>query len=314
MPTTAPLIELKDVHKHFMVGAQEVQILKGVSFTIEQGDFVILLGPSGCGKSTILHLLLGLENPSQGKVLIEGDDFYASGIEDDRSNYRKHNIGMIFQKPNWIQALNVMDNVMFPLTLLNEDKVLAITKANQALDTVGMLQWATYSPTELSSGQQQKVSLARSIITNPKTIVADEPTGNLDYESGKALMELMVTLNNQGRTVIMVTHDLEYLKYAKTAIQVFNGSILGVFRGKEKEALSKGIKFKRGVDTDKAVGSKSSAGNSSAATSPTAKVKEDAAVSSGSLLRQQSSIKTSGLPSLTDTAKPESKAKTKEAS
>lgn len=278
--TAQPLIELKNVGKSFQVGQQKVDVLKDISLTIEQGDFVILLGPSGCGKSTILHLMLGLEEPSSGTVLVEGRDFYASGREDDRTSYRKHHVGMIFQKPNWIQALNVLDNIMFPLTLLNEDKVAAMTKANQALDTVGMLQWAPYSPTELSSGQQQKASLARSIITNPKTIIADEPTGNLDYESGKALMELMVDLNGKGHTVIMVTHDLEYLQYARTAIQIFNGEVVGIFRGKEKDALSQGIRFKRGVDHS-GDGAKSGA---------TAK-----AAASGALLRQQSSIKKQSL-------------------
>lgn len=245
MPT--PLIELENVHKSFMVGSQQVPILTDVSFTINQGDFVIILGPSGCGKSTILHILLGLEYPTTGVVKIEGSDFYASGLEDDRTNFRKHNIGMIFQKPNWIQALNVLDNVMFPLTLLDTDKITALTKAHEKLDTVGMVQWSQYIPSELSSGQQQKVSLARSIVTDPKIIVADEPTGNLDYDSGAALMELMVKLNEDGRTIIMVTHDLEYLKYAKTAIQVFNGQIMGTFRGHEKEKLLAGIKLKRGV-------------------------------------------------------------------
>jgi putative ABC transport system ATP-binding protein len=204
MPKT--LIDLKDIQKTFKVGIQDVHILKGVSFSVEKGDFIILLGPSGCGKSTLLHILLGLEYPSEGKVIVEGKDFYASGVEDDRSEYRKHNVGMIFQKPNWVQALNVLDNVLFPLTLLDADKVTSVTRANQVLDIVGMVNWSQYRPNELSSGQQQKVSLARSIVTDPDIIVADEPTGNLDFDSVEELRKIMVELKAKVKTIIMVTH------------------------------------------------------------------------------------------------------------
>jgi putative ABC transport system ATP-binding protein len=240
-------VSLQHINKSFQIGAQEVTVLRDVSMEVNEGDFIILFGPSGCGKSTMLHILLGLEEPTQGQVLMEGQNFYASGIEDERSEYRKRHVGMIFQKPNWVQAMNVLDNVMFPLMLLDTDKVTAVLQANIMLDRVGMVNWAQYSPNELSSGQQQKVSLARAMITDPQIIVADEPTGNLDYDSGKDLMELMVSLNNQGKTIVMVSHDLEYLKYAKTAVQIFNGQIIGVFKGKEKDQLSEGLHLKRGV-------------------------------------------------------------------
>lgn len=234
------IISATDITKTFHVGQQSVQVLKGISFTIERGDFMVIFGPSGCGKSTLLHGLLGLEEPTSGTVSILGKNLYNGSIEDTRSEFRKEHIGMVYQQPNWIKALTVVENVSFPLLLLGIEKVAAEQKALEELKTVNMQEWAGYLPGELSSGQQQKVSLARAMVTNPEIIIADEPTGNLDFESGEDLMKLLVPLTKSEKTIIMVTHDLEYLKYATRALQMFDGAVTEHFEGKDivKKALT----------------------------------------------------------------------------
>lgn len=240
------VIEVKNISKSFLVGVQNVPVLKNISFTVKEGDFLIIFGPSGCGKSTLLHTILGLEPPSAGGVVVLDKNYYDNTTEDDRSDFRKLHIGMVYQQPNWIKALTVVENVAFPLSLLGTEKGLSIQRAAQALQNIGMANWANYLTSELSSGQQQKIALCRALITNPEVLVADEPTGNLDFESGQELMKLLSDLNNQGKTVIMVTHDLEYLKYAKQAVKMFNGEIVEQYGEKDKEKLLKEIKGKRG--------------------------------------------------------------------
>lgn len=244
-----PVIQVKNITKSFHVGVQDVPVLKDVSFTVEPGDFLIIFGPSGCGKSTLLHTILGLEEPTTGEIVMLGQNMYQATSEDERSDFRKKHIGMIYQQPNWIKALTVIENVSFPLSLLGINKVEAMQKAGALLLTVDMANWVSYLPTELSSGQQQKIALARGLVINPELIVADEPTGNLDYQSGQELMELLVSLNKEGKTIVMVTHDLEYLSFAHTAIEMLDGKIEGVYHGQEKEKLSQKIQTKRGVAT-----------------------------------------------------------------
>lgn len=242
------IIEVKNLSKSFTVGVQAVQVLKNVSLEVGQGDFLIIFGPSGCGKSTLLHTILGLEEPTQGTVVFLGKDVYSDGLatEDDRSQFRKEHVGMVYQQPNWIKALTVVENVAFPLSLLGEEKLTGIQKAAAILQNIGMADWANYQTSELSSGQQQRIALARALITNAEVIIADEPTGNLDFESGQELMKLLSDLNTQGKTVVMVTHDLEYLQYAKSAAKMFNGEVIEVYSEKDKDKLLKEIRGKRG--------------------------------------------------------------------
>lgn len=220
------IISGEKIVKTFFVKALDVQVLFDVSLTVHKGDFLVLFGPSGCGKSTLLHILLGLEPPTSGKVTFLGKSLYGGMDEDGRTELRKVHIGMVYQQPNWIKALSVRENIIFALRLNGFPSLMAYEKANKILDTVGMTQWTDYSPSELSSGQQQKIALARAIVTDPEIIIADEPTGNLDFESGQELMTLLSKLNEEGKTVIMVTHDLEYLSYANRAIQMFNGKVI----------------------------------------------------------------------------------------
>lgn len=263
---TEPIIIAENITKSFHVGGSDVQVLKKVSLSVAQGDFLIIFGPSGCGKSTLLHTILGLEEPDSGQVIFMGSDLYKKVKrtmivepstlhkfiksidpveEDQRSDIRKKHIGMVYQQSNWIKSLNVVENVAFPLQLLGKPKLECLAKATELLKTVNMLDHATYFPTELSSGQQQQIALARALVTDPEVIIADEPTGNLDYESGQSLMQLLTRLNTELKeTILMVTHDLEYLKFAKTVVKMFNGEVVGVYHDGEKGKLAMEIKGK----------------------------------------------------------------------
>jgi putative ABC transport system ATP-binding protein len=220
------LINVNQVSKSFDVGSQKVNVLKDISFSINEGDFVLIFGPSGCGKSTLLHVLLGLEKPNVGTMNFNGTKLYDLPSDDDRADFRKNHIGMVYQQANWVKSLTVQENVALPLLLLGYADDEAQEKATKFLEFVGMLEWANYVPTELSGGQQQRVALARALIHDPLAIIADEPTGNLDFKAGETLMKQLQKLNQeQGRTVIMVTHDLLYLKYAKSIIQIADGKV-----------------------------------------------------------------------------------------
>jgi putative ABC transport system ATP-binding protein len=221
------IIKLTDIQKVFKVRSQDVGVLENVNLEIKENDFNIIFGPSGCGKSTMLHIILGLEAPTSGKISFLGRNIYDYS-EDDRSEFRKQHIGMIYQQPNWIKSLSVIENVAFAASISGKNKLVARDQAKSMLELVGMAAWADYFPTELSSGQQQKVSLARALITNPQIIIADEPTGNLDYKSGTDLMNLFGDLVKQGKTVIMVTHDINMIDYSNVVIQIFDGRIVKV--------------------------------------------------------------------------------------
>jgi len=205
------IIEVKNINKMFHIKSQDVKILTDISLTVYKGDFLILFGPSGCGKSTLLNILLGLEIPDSGDVVFLEKSIFKNVDEDFRSEFRKRNIGMVYQQANWIKSLTVCKNIVFPLRLSGYSDEIALKKTNGVLEKTEMIQWADYFPTELSSGQQQKVALSRAMVTDPEVLIADEPTGNLDFESGQELMSLLLDLNKEGKTIIMVTHDLEYL-------------------------------------------------------------------------------------------------------
>ncbi len=219
------IIKLENIQMIFKVKSQDVQVLKDINLEIKENDFNIIFGPSGCGKSTLLHIILGLEAPTSGKIVFLDKQIY-DYTEDERSQFRKENIGMIYQQPNWIKSLSVVENVAFAASVSGKKNAEARKLALEKLQLVGMQDWADYFPTELSSGQQQKVSLARALVTNPKIIIADEPTGNLDHKSGIDLMNLFNDLVKQGKTVIMVTHDLNMIDYSTVVIQMFDGRIV----------------------------------------------------------------------------------------
>jgi putative ABC transport system ATP-binding protein len=245
MPEIVPVLKAESVHKSFKVGVQDVEVLKDVNMQVLPGDFAIIFGPSGSGKSTLLHTILGLEPPTTGHVYFLGKDLYEGTTEDMRSDERKKHVGMVYQQPNWVKSLSVVENVAFPLSLLGMDRTDSLKLAWKSLESLSMQNWVNYFPAELSGGQQQRVALARALVTNPEVIIADEPTGNLDYESGQMLMQLMTKLHEQGKTIVMVTHDLEYMSYARTAIQFLDGKIVGVYTDEQKEELVRVIKTKK---------------------------------------------------------------------
>jgi len=224
--TSLPIFQTKNVNKTFFVKSQNIAVLSDINMAVHKSEFLVIFGPSGCGKSTLLHTLLGLEKPTGGEVHFLGKSLYQNLDEDGRSDLRKGHIGMVYQQPNWIKALTVKENIMVPLRLSGMSQLMAEGKAEEVLKLVGMTDWQDYIPTELSSGQQQKVALARAVVTNPDVLIADEPTGNLDFVSGQELMKLLSVLHQNGKTVIMVTHDLEYLVFAQRALQMFDGHIV----------------------------------------------------------------------------------------
>ncbi len=228
------ILEAKGISKIFKIGSGMVEVLKGVDLNVYSGDFIILFGSSGCGKSTLLNVLLGLEIPSSGKVVFMGEDIYEHN-EDQRSQMRKEKVGLIYQQQNWVKSMNVLENVALPLALSG---VLQNERDNLGYDLlkkVGMEDFANQIPTELSSGQQQRVSLARALITNPVLLVADEPTGNLDSESSIKLLELFKIYNEKGNTIVMVTHDLEFLVYATKSLNMSDGLIVGEYKQGDRE-------------------------------------------------------------------------------
>ncbi len=220
-----PIIKIKNIFKRYDVKPKSIDVLKDVNVEISQGEFAMIFGPSGSGKSTLLNVLLGLEDATKGSINFAGVDITNANSE-ELANFRKKNVGIIYQQPYWIKSLNVQENVAFPLVLRGYSKIDANTKALKMLEQFELSEWATFLPSELSSGQQQKVSLARALITDPQIIVADEPTGNLDYKSGKELSEYLQKLSIEGKTVIMVTHNIDNLDFAKRFLYIFDGKIV----------------------------------------------------------------------------------------
>lgn len=233
-----------------MIGQQTIEVLKGIDLMIGRGDFAIIFGPSGCGKSTLLHTILGMEKPTAGKVIMDGEDIYEK-TEDQIATFRKGKVGVVFQQSIWIKSLNVMENVCFPNRLRGMSQAEAEKQGLEALKVVNLENWADRHPSELSSGQQQRVSVARALSIDPVVIVADEPTGNLDTVAGDELMELMMDLNKkQGKTVLMVTHDLEYLRYANRLFHIIDGLKEEEFDSKGAAKLAGTLRTKKGSRQD----------------------------------------------------------------
>lgn len=210
--------------KSFPTGDHYTTILKDISLKINKGEFIILFGPSGCGKSTFLNTIVGLEHPDKGDIKFMGMDIWQLN-SDDRAVIRKSNVGIIYQQQNWIKSLSVIDNVSVVGSLLGLGKDEAKAKATEKLELVGMMHRADYKPYELSSGEQQRISLARALMSEPSLIIADEPTGNLDIKSGIKVMDILTELAKRGKTVLMVTHNPEYFEFADRVLFMIDGEI-----------------------------------------------------------------------------------------
>ena len=199
--------------------------MNNVSFEINDGEFVAIMGPSGCGKSTLLNILGLLDNPTTGSYELLGKEV-ANLKEKDRTKFRKGNIGFVFQSFNLIDELNVYDNVELPLRYLNISASERKEKVTAILKRMNISHRAQHFPQQLSGGQQQRVAIARAVVSNPKLILADEPTGNLDSKNGREVMELLKELNYEGTTIVMVTHSQKDAACAQRTINLFDGKIV----------------------------------------------------------------------------------------
>ncbi|MBO7249636.1 MAG: ABC transporter ATP-binding protein [Bacteroidales bacterium] len=220
------MITVKDLSKVFRTEEIETTALNGVSFEINDGEFVAIMGPSGCGKSTLLNILGLLDNPTGGSYRLL--DSEVGGLkEKERTKFRKGNIGFVFQSFNLIDELNVYENVELPLRYLNISASERKQKVTEILKRMGISHRAKHFPQQLSGGQQQRVAIARAVVSNPKLILADEPTGNLDSKNGKEVMDLLSELNKEGTTIVMVTHSQKDAAVAQRVINLFDGQIVG---------------------------------------------------------------------------------------
>ena len=220
------VVSLQDVVRTYIMGDNEVRALRGVSFDIEQGEFVSIMGPSGSGKSTCMNMIGCLDRPTSGIVKINGRET-AKMNEKELSVLRNQTIGFVFQQYHLINSMNVIENVMLPLKYQKLDRNLRHEKALAALESVGLSERIHHKPHELSGGQKQRVAIARAMVTQPKILLADEPTGALDTETGKQVMEMFRKINSENNTtIIIVTHDPRIGESTKRCIRILDGQIV----------------------------------------------------------------------------------------
>jgi putative ABC transport system ATP-binding protein len=219
------MIQLDNIRKVFRTEEVETIALGGVTMSVNEGEFVAIMGPSGCGKSTLLNILGLLDNPCEGSYKLAGTEV-ADLKERDRTQIRKGQVGFVFQSFNLIDELNVEQNVELPLKYVGVPKKEREQRVEEMLRRMGLSHRAKHYPNQLSGGQQQRVAIARAVITNPKLILADEPTGNLDSKNGYEVMQLLLQLNAEGTTVVMVTHSQRDASFASRVINLFDGHIV----------------------------------------------------------------------------------------
>ncbi len=220
MPST--IIDLDNVRKVYQMGDTELEALSGSNVEIKEGEFVAVMGPSGSGKSTLMNMIGALDTPTSGEVNI-GDEAISQLNEDDLALLRSKKIGFIFQQFNLIPSMNATENVALPMLFRGVGKKERTERAENILEKVGLKDRMGHMPSELSGGQRQRVSIARALANDPDIILADEPTGNLDTETGENIMDLLTELNDEGKTIIMVTHDENDAEYADRIIKIVDG-------------------------------------------------------------------------------------------
>ncbi|MDD6890838.1 MAG: ABC transporter ATP-binding protein [Bacteroidales bacterium] len=219
------MIKIENLRKVFRTTEVETIALNNVSLEVADQEFVAIMGPSGCGKSTLLNIMGLLDNPSGGDYYLDGQEV-GHLKEKDRTNVRKGNIGFVFQSFNLIDELNVFENVELPLTYLNIPVDERKQRVTDILQRMNISHRAKHYPQQLSGGQQQRVAIARAVVSNPKIILADEPTGNLDSKNGQEVMQLLTELNKEGTTIVMVTHSQRDAGFASRTIHLFDGQIV----------------------------------------------------------------------------------------
>ena len=226
------VIQVKDLTKHYSLGTQTVEALRGVSFGIEQGEFIAIMGPSGSGKSTLMNIIGCLDSPTDGTYHLNNQE--VSTLEgDELAGIRNKEIGFVFQNFHLLARNSALDNVMLPLKYAGVDKEGQLKRAKNALSQVGLESRIDHQPSELSGGQQQRVAIARALVNNPSILFADEPTGNLDSQTGHDVMQLFHNLHQQGQTIILITHENEVAAEAQRTIFIKDGLIESDIR-KEK--------------------------------------------------------------------------------
>jgi len=224
------MIKIENLVKKFTTTEVETIALNNVSLEVADKEFVAIMGPSGCGKSTLLNIMGLLDNPTSGDYYL-GDQEVGHLKEKDRTKVRKGNIGFVFQSFNLIDELNVFENVELPLTYLGIPADERKRKVNEILKRMAISHRAKHYPQQLSGGQQQRVAIARAVVCEPKIILADEPTGNLDSKNGLEVMQLLTELNNEGTTIVMVTHSQRDAGFATRVINLFDGQVVSTAEG-----------------------------------------------------------------------------------
>ena len=219
------MLKVENLKKSFFTEEIETIALNGVSFEVKEGEFVAVMGPSGCGKSTLLNILGLLDNPTGGSYELLGQQV-GDLREKDRTQFRKGNLGFVFQSFNLIDEMTVFENVELPLVYMGVKASERKRRVEEILERMNISHRVSHFPQQLSGGQQQRVAIARAVISNPKLVLADEPTGNLDSKNGKEVMLLLQELNREGTTIIMVTHSQHDAQYASRTICLFDGQVV----------------------------------------------------------------------------------------
>ncbi len=219
------VVDLVDIEKSYLIGDSEIAVLKGINLGIDQGEFIALMGPSGSGKSTLMNIVGCLDRPTRGKYMLLDKD--VSRLSDDElARARREELGFIFQTFNLIGRISVLKNVEVPMVLSEVSRDERRFRAMQLLKAVGLEHRSDFSPLRISGGERQRVAIARALANDPKIIIADEPTGNLDLKSSDEVMQIMKNLHDEGRTIIMVTHNPEITKDCNRVIRLRDGQIL----------------------------------------------------------------------------------------
>ena len=218
------MIQVKDVHKSYDLGETFVHALRGVSFSIEEGEFVSIMGPSGSGKSTLMNIVGCLDTPSEGTYLLN-DRNVGNLDEEQLAGIRNEQIGFVFQKFQLLPRSSALENVALPLKYASVKQSERLIRAEEVLDKVGLTNRLTHKPTELSGGEQQRVAIARALVNSPSILFADEPTGNLDSKTGDQVLEIFKDLNKRGQTIVVITHEREVAKQSQRTIKIKDGEI-----------------------------------------------------------------------------------------
>lgn len=219
------MIYLKDITKTYDMGSVQVQVLRGITLSVKEGEFLSIIGPSGSGKSTLMNMIGCLDVPTTGEYYLDGKEI-STYNEKQLSKIRNQKIGFIFQKFNLLPKLSALENVELPLIYRGMNQKERMKKSIEALEKVGLSDRMSHKPTELSGGQQQRVAIARALAGDPPVLLADEPTGNLDSKSGSDVMSLIHELSNEGKTIVLITHDIDIANEAQRIVTIKDGLLL----------------------------------------------------------------------------------------